>query len=208
MGGSRLAQHIAEMRKRNREAISSFIAAITNDDIEALISVLDRVEGEMALVPAFRAVGRLQHVSARMQRTWRSLWCSWGDDLRSDINDDLVLATALRRLLPPYRGPDLVLFRGDSAWNRQRRTYGLSWSREEGVADDFARSSWRTIQGGSVLLRAVVPADAIICTVPSANDRYGEKEVLVDRRGLGRVTALRRYTELSPHAFMQQQSHG
>ena len=46
---------------------------------------------------------------------------------------------AVRRnaaLLPAYTGPALTLYRGDSAWNRKRRTYGPSWS----AAVELARS--------------------------------------------------------------------
>ena len=57
------------------------------------------------------------------------------------------------------------LYRGDGAHNRRRRTYGLSWSVERDVADDFARGWWRDGKGGSVLLATDAPAGAIICDV-------------------------------------------
>jgi hypothetical protein len=53
---------------------------------------------------------------------------------------------------------------------------------------------WRTFDGGSVLLETHAPAEAIICTVPDRQDRYGEKEVLIDRRRLAGVRVVARYT--------------
>src|SRR5580692_535091 len=40
--------------------------------------------------------------------------------------DDLALISGLRILLPPYRGPDLWLYRGQGAPKPRTRSYGLS----------------------------------------------------------------------------------
>jgi hypothetical protein len=58
-------------------------------------------------------------------------WLRSGDLIRDSTGDDLLLARGLKVLLPPYKGPGRVLFRGDTALNRRRRTYGLSWSADE-----------------------------------------------------------------------------
>lgn len=92
-------------------------------------------------------------------------------------------------------GPALTLYRGESASNRRRRTYGLSWSREQGVADGFARGIWQTFEGGSVLLETIVEPQTIICAPMLHDNGYGEDEYLVDRRVLGTVTVLARYPQ-------------
>jgi hypothetical protein len=126
--------------------------------------------------------------------TWR-----WhGDHLRSEVNDDLVLTAALRVLLPRYTGPGLTLYRGDSALNRRRRTYGLSWSASVVTAANFARGPWRSFTGGSVLLRAPVPPEAIVCATALHGDEHDEAEYLVDRRYLRRVDVIKRYGEPPP----------
>jgi hypothetical protein len=105
----------------------------------------------------------------------------------------MTLVKALRVLLPPYSGPGLTLYRGDSAWNRRRRSYGLSWSDTLDTAASFAEGPfWRSAQGGSVLLRAEVPAEGIICAPALMDNGHGEDEYLVDRRHLRRVTMLQR----------------
>jgi hypothetical protein len=111
----------------------------------------------------------------------------------------MALVKALRVLLPAYTGPRLTLYRGDSAWNRRRRSYGLSWTASQAVAEAFADGPlWRSCQGGSVLLQADVPPEAIICGPSLLANRYGEEEYLVDRRHLRSVAVLRRYTEPRP----------
>jgi hypothetical protein len=118
-------------------------------------------------------------------------WCRNGEHIRNEVGDDKVLMTALRILLPSYSGPGLTLYRGDNAWNRRKRTYGLSWSTERNTARDYARSC----TGGSVLLCTEAPPDAIISAPAFLNNGHGDDEYLVDRRLLLRVTVLERFTE-------------
>jgi hypothetical protein len=100
-------------------------------------------------------------------------------------------------VLPPYKGPAITLYRGDGARNRQRRTYGLSWTSNPDVAEAFAKGLYRNSMGGSVILQADVPAEAIICHVAADadHDRYDEAEYLVDRRRLGRVKVIERLAQ-------------
>jgi len=105
------------------------------------------------------------------------------------------LIRMLRKVLPPYRGPSLTLYRGHGAFNHQHRTYGLSWSADSAVAAGFARGKWRTWEGGSVVVQSAVPARAIIAQVP---DDYEEQEFLVDHRDLGAVSVLQTLSQISP----------
>ena len=104
----------------------------------------------------------------------------------------------MRVLLPPYTGPELTLYRGDSLWNRHRRSYGLAWSARIRVADAFAQGWWQSCQGGSVVLRAEAPADTILYAVHGSDgDHYEEAEYLVDCRRLCRVEVVSRYGQVS-----------
>lgn len=114
------------------------------------------------------------------------------------------MTRALRVLLPPYRGLAVTLFRGDGARNCRRRTYGLSWTSERAVAEDFAKRDWRTTEGGSVVLQTLASPDAILCAPYLHDDRYGENEYLIDRRRLSCVTVLQRFPQLSPQQFVSQ----
>jgi hypothetical protein len=80
------------------------------------------------------------------------------------VEDDFLVADALRLLLPVYQGLGLRLFRGESFFSRRRRSHGLSWSDDSEVARSYAESGvCRTANGGSILLTVDAPAEAIIC---------------------------------------------
>jgi hypothetical protein len=82
-------------------------------------------------------------------------------------SDDLFLITALRSLLPHYIGlAPLTLYRGDSLWNRRRRTYGLAWTTELEVARAAARAG--------VSAKTTASGQAIISAPAHGEDRYGE----------------------------------
>ena len=93
----------------------------------------------------------------------------------------------------------MSLYRGELFNNRTRRTYGLSWTTRRKVAVAFAENTIRRhAPGGTVLLRAEVPASAIIAKIVRRHDRYGENEILVDRRGLkpGAVRVVQTYPHI------------
>ncbi|CAN7617477.1 hypothetical protein LJR255_004627 [Pararhizobium sp. LjRoot255] len=83
----------------------------------------------------------------------------------------------------------MLLYRGESTFNRRRRCYGLSWSANRSVAEAFAEDTSRLYYDGSVLLETLAPPEAILTKMPK---RYGEGEYLVDRRYLRAVQVLRR----------------
>jgi hypothetical protein len=119
------------------------------------------------------------------------VWVKYGDGWRSDVNDDLLVLDVLRCLLPPYEGPGLTLYRGDSAFNRRRRTYGMSWSASRDVAHDFAQRNRSRYVAGSVLLQVDAPPDSILFAPALHVNDYAEDEYVVDRRRNG---ASRRFT--------------
>jgi len=185
---------IREQEAKTREAIKSFISAVTANEQERLYDALGKLEILGGLTRAFRRVALLTQVAPELQVAFLKLWMEAGDSIRSNVTDDIVLLNALRVLLPRYNGPSMRLYRGDSALNRRRRTYGVSWSSEAAVADHFAKGLWRTSRGGSVVLRAEATQEAIISAFHSAGpDRFAEAEFLVDRRLLKKVSVIRRY---------------
>lgn len=103
--------------------------------------------------------------------------------------------SALRSLLPAHSGPGLVIYRGETAFNRRRRTYGAAWTASEDVARSFATGIMQTFQGGSVLLSVFAPPDAIVCAPALLDDRYGEQEYVVEWRRLTGIRVLERFPQ-------------
>ncbi|MBV8473985.1 MAG: hypothetical protein JO107_16430 [Hyphomicrobiales bacterium] len=188
---------IAEQRALARHAINGFVTCVTEGAIERLSECLCALELTGATTQAFRAIGRGNGAPDSFRQAFVDVWISSGDHIRSEVNDEIVLKGALRRLLPHYEGASLTLYRGDSAFNRQRRTYGLSWTSNLETARDFAGRICRTFEGGSVVLKSIVSPEAIICAPALHSHAYGEKEYLVDRRKLSRVQVIERLPQIS-----------
>lgn len=117
-------------------------------------------------------------------------WFVKGHHIRHHISDDYLLLDALYVLLPPYDGPGVALYRGESFSRWAERAYGSAWSSKEDVARMFAKCLNAMPPGGGVLLFTDAPADAII-TGPSEHSVWlQEYEYVVDRRKLRQVAKL------------------
>lgn len=187
--------HIAAERQQAREAARAFVEGARDGDLQRLIWAVEQLDMTATWRPAIRALARSGQVHASIPTSFLQLWLDWGSHVRLEVGDDLVLARALRLLLPTYEGPGLTLYRGDSAWNRKRRTYGMSWTSDIGVGRSFAQGPWRYHTGGSVLLTATAPPEAIVCAPHALDDRYEEAEYIVDRRLLKAVQVVQRFDE-------------
>lgn len=179
-----------------RADIREFVEGSVAGDKEGFERALVRLsENSDALRKAFRRIARESKVPMTTRMCFLSFWFSFGEHWRNEVGDDRILLPALRALMPSYRGSAVELFRGDSMWNRRRRTYGPCWSRSRIVAEQHAAGPWRSHHSeGSVLLRTLAPANAIICALPD-HVTSDEEEYIVDRRFLNHVTVLKRYSQ-------------
>jgi hypothetical protein len=125
-------------QRADREAMKSFVEGAQSANFELFCASLEQIESRGLFKSAFRAVTRVS-VPDEFRDRLAGAWCQSGNHIRSEVGDDLILIKALRVLLPTYRGDALRLYRGDSAWNRRRRTYGLSWTTDIEVARSFAK---------------------------------------------------------------------
>jgi hypothetical protein len=195
-----------EHTRRQQEAVRGFIAAFRSADMERLLDAFRAMGHSLPWAKLMRAVAKSPVPPERFRQFFLDHWRHNGEHIRQEVGDDLLLADALRVMLPSYTGPAITLYRGDGFRNRKYRTYGLSWSRDVEIARGFAEDwFWRTTLGGSVLLEATAPADAIICEVSNADDSYGEHEIIVDRRRLRTVKVIKRFTQIPCDQFQTEQ---
>lgn len=189
------AELMRQERARQRRAVARFVEVVERGDADGLHESLDELYQSFGNMSAgFRALRRTAGAPPGMRKAFLKLSQSDGDDLRSDCEDPALL-DGLRLLLPAYTGGPRRLYRGDSLFNRERRTYGISWSSARTVADIFARERSSRYQRGTVLLETIAPVEAIICRVPS--DGYREAEFVVDRRKLGQIREIARYPSIA-----------
>ena len=187
-----------EERRAGRGVVHDIAQAVRTGDFEPFLQCMAWLFcNPDFLAAAMRAIAKCPRPSADFCTMALEVWVKHGDNWRSEVQDDLALADALRTILPPYTGPAITLYRGETVWNRKRRTYGFSWTAKEEIAHDFSnRLFCRASEGGSALLRTVAPTEAIICAPGLIDNRYAEQEYLVDRRRLGAVEVLERYPQL------------
>ncbi|WP_149746736.1 hypothetical protein [Rhizobium sp. RU35A] len=202
---------IAEEKRKTKEArerVAVFLRSIGSQDAQMIHSSFAAIENDYykggGYSAAFLGVLRVPLISDLAKATFVDIWIQHGAHIRQETRNQIALFNALPKLLPRYNGRDeITIFRGEGALNRKRRSYGASWSSDIEVADSFARDYWRDHTGGSVLLRTVVPPEAIIFMTNEA----GESEYVVDRRKLKRIEVIRRYPELSWDKASQEAAH-
>lgn len=121
---ARTPQAILERRRR---AEQSFVEALKRADAKMHADAVNDLSYDWR--PRFlRSLAELPPISDQARALMLSMWVRWGDSWRSEVDNDLLLIDVLRNLLPPYTGEDVQLFRGESAFSRRRRTYGMSWT--------------------------------------------------------------------------------
>jgi hypothetical protein len=193
--------YLAEGRREAREErkiIAALVDATRRGDRGALAEHVGKIDHlYFGWRRVFQRLARLHRIKPDMRDAWLTIYVHYGDHIRLEVGKDLLLIRALRVLLPPYRGRAVTLYRGETFWNRCQRTYGVSWTNERDVAEGFANGYIPVSKGGSVLLQTRALPAAIICAPHRLNNRYGENEYLVDRPRLGRVTVLRRFSQLN-----------
>jgi hypothetical protein len=135
----------------------------------------------------------------RLRSHFHTTWTECGHRIREQLDDDQVLAAALRMMLPRYEGSMLEVYRGENIDRWEAGRVGFCWTTNVEVARGFGRGL-NAVKLGGVLLRCVVGREAVI-TGPSAHSIYlGEHEVTVDPSRLDDVEAIERY---SPSSFLQ-----
>lgn len=179
--------------------------------IARVLHLLPAIDGAFIWPRAMQRVASLtSELNPHLRRSFYGVCAHHGDHLRQETGNDLLFIRALRKLLPIYRGGGMTLYRGETFGNRRHRTYGVFWSVRKCIAEGFASDPFRRCaKGGTVLLRADVPQDAIIAKLFKGYDRYQEQEFYVDRRKLrpGSVHVLKSWPQLEHYPSARELEH-
>ena len=206
MGEQTIAELNAEAERSAKQAVRDFARGAVDGNLHLMASCFPSLDfGDVhggGWARAMREIFRLPSVPGTTREWFLDIYLRYSEHIRHE-GEDRALLSGLRMLLPRYDGPPLTLYRGDGFHNRCRRTYGPSWTSSIEVARGFAEDGvWRCTTGGSVLLEAYAPLEAIICAPALIDDRYGESEYIVDRRKLPSGRVVERFASLSIDEFL------
>jgi hypothetical protein len=182
------------MAHQDRAAIQGFVDACHGTDAEAFwyatVGLSDEGVSPLAWRYAMEAIAVTQpRMAPELQHRFSIFWVSM--PVAACVDDDDVLRSALRILLPPYHGPAVRLYRGASA--SERRPYGLSWSLDPACALQHAENHTKTTGKTSVVLETMALPQAIISAVSElAGTRPGvhDREYIVDGNRLDGVACI------------------
>lgn len=116
-------------------------------------------------------------------------WIEAGHHIREQVADDEFLMRLLRKMLPPYKGEGIELFRGENLDRWKSGAIGLAWTMNIDTARMFA-GGLNAVCSGGVLLRAHVEPAAIISGPNTHSGYLGEAQFTVDPNSLRHVSAL------------------
>ena len=159
---------------------STFLQSRDSSGLEAAMTALDRLG---CWREAFESLRGDQELGSGLV----SFWISYGFHIRQNP----ALVDAFKRLLPPYSGPGLTLYRGELLSRYKTGAYEIAWSSMRTTAQTFANRREHTGEGAGVVLRTVASSEMIVAHVKghlmSEEDEYIVDplmlaEVLVDDR--------------------------
>src|SRR5437868_2477403 len=114
--------------------VSKLLAALGSNDWAAAERAVQEVETARLWPAAMLAIQSIRKPDPAVCDGFHRLWTVKGHRIREELADDALLFDALRVLLPSYDGPDLLLYRGESAARHAQRAYGAAWTGRREVA--------------------------------------------------------------------------
>jgi hypothetical protein len=175
-------------------------------------SLLARFLSDQEFVPLLRSSKRAKHRAAwrtfvqqmrlvppnskELTAQFHDRWHVCHHFFRELIEDEENVLEMLWVWLPRYGGPERTLYRGENLRRYESGRLGIAWTESIDTAKMFG-SGLNAVCGGGLLLRAQVPASAIIAG-PSAHATWlGENEFTVDPRKLAGVEIAERFPHFS-----------
>lgn len=185
-----IVEEKARERHARRVAASLLAEAVVTSSVEHLYEAVKLIDcATRGFLPVLcRWAGRKSvAVPAEIQEAFLSMYVQ-RKQLAFQIDNPAALIRLLRTFLPTnYSGPALDVYRGASRREMLTGRYGVSWTTDPSVAEDFAIQSKRS--GPAVVFRATAAPAAVLLVRPNLGS-YDESEVILDPSKLDNITAI------------------
>lgn len=175
-----IGEHPHALRMTEKEAINYLIASMRGGQKEDLRRAFETMRSVKSYRRLIRHAAKSLGASKEFRERFHTAWTVEGFRWRDALDDDALLARALRSMLPRYEGETLTLFRGEQAARYDAGRLGFNWTPKREVAEMFASGLCSLYEGGGVLLKANVPSTAIIASPGSHSIYLSEDEFVVD----------------------------
>jgi hypothetical protein len=189
---------LTEIACADLEIAVKYLIKMIRDCDPSTRQMLKALHEEGRSTAAYARLGDVKNLSKKARIAFLSIWIECAHHIRREVADDIVLLDALRRLLPPYQGPALVLYRGETWREFSVQSYGMCWTSSRECAETFACALNAEYPDGGVLIETFAPTDAIISQAPTSGVCGWERQYVVDRRRLNEVRQLTKYPSAYP----------
>lgn len=148
-----------EARKERERFANAIVKAISTSDCDRLYRIGTCDDPYDGWRLAFHRISKdaVPDISSDIKDTFQQVWIE-NKNMALRVGSHRMLCRALRRLLPPYAGSAVELYRGATVhgWNR-----GVSWS----ASIEAARLFFHKELASSALIKTVANPEAIICRI-------------------------------------------
>ena len=169
---------------------SRLLRAIENNDLISMPSLLEQLKQHRTWTEFFNYLQPRLCISPEIKDLFHTHWTECGHIIRQCVANDVQLVVALKVVLPRYRGPELLLYRGESVERWKAGQLGLCWTTQQATAQIFACGLNAIEPYGGVMLSALA-AEASIIASPGAHSNWlGEAEYVVDPSRLTEIKPL------------------
>ena len=115
-------------------------------------------------------------------------WIERGMFVRKQINNDELLRNLLRKLLPPYQGEEITLYRGENIKDYRKNRIGFCWNSDLKIAKRF--STRNAYNNSKLILSGRFDKDSIITKIHSQDDYMDESEYIIDPFKITNITII------------------
>jgi len=193
---------IRKERSEARAAARYFVDACRSGDVGAMQEASEHF-AFLAGYPwhfVMLTLGRGAPVHPDAAAAFLTIWVQTKSMLREV--EAIPLIKGLRALFPPYDGPAIKVYRGETLAKATKGKCGISWTTDPEVAEEFAKDSRQVAEGGSCVIETWAFPEAIIGSTALVGDFYNEREILIDRRRLGRIGIFKRFDPIGREEYL------
>jgi len=139
-------------------------------------------------------------LTPELQKAFHTLWIECGEFIRKKLNNDKTLTQLLTLCMPKYKGPSLIVFRGENEHRFNAGEIGFCWTENREVAERFA-SGRNACNGKGFLLQAYAPSEAIFSGPNDHSNHINEHEVTLNPNLLTDIKIITSYPKSHDSRF-------